>query len=351
VPIIQHVTVRSYNSILSAVSVVLFFAAAAGVATPVVFAQDAHDVPVDLPAIPDVESLGPVYDTRRADKGIPYIGPIEDADNLQYIGPAHGSDNFEYSGPMRDELDYARDWYYSPESPIEDFIHEVNSFYEFLGNQFSNQMQMRRRIADDVPDSEVSIHPMTARGFDPSVDSGASALCHEDGDARCSETEARAFLALGNIAVNKQACTKTRVKDCTSLAGIRAETLDQLAVLAQRCDCKLVVTGATEDGHEKGAFSHSRGYKYDLSKNKNLDAYIKKNCEASQGCHIGTRADGFTTYTYYADNQTIIYTDEKGASGGSHWDVLVRPPQAREQPEEPREPTFFDIIKKLFNFL
>ncbi len=63
-----------------------------------------------------------------------------------------------------------------------------------------------------------------------------------------------------------------------------------------------------ETGHAGGTYSHSNGYKIDISLNTCINSYITK-----QFPFIGNRGDGAAQYKASSGN---IYAKE-----GNHWDI------------------------------
>lgn len=95
---------------------------------------------------------------------------------------------------------------------------------------------------------------------------------------------------------------------CTSVDGIRQETVDGLVGFRTAVGVDLVMTGGTEVGHSAGEFSHANGYKVDISLNPTVNTYIETNFE-----HTGQRSDG-----------AELYRDPNGnvfAREGNHWDI------------------------------
>ncbi len=72
--------------------------------------------------------------------------------------------------------------------------------------------------------------------------------------------------------------------------------------------CSITVTGGTETGHAGGTYSHSNGYKIDISLNTCINSYITK-----QFAYIGKRGDGAAQYKASSGN---LYAKE-----GNHWDI------------------------------
>src|SRR3989338_8632265 len=66
-------------------------------------------------------------------------------------------------------------------------------------------------------------------------------------------------------------CHNRNVKSCTSLDGIRSNTLNGVLTLKRASGCPITITGGTEIGHAGGAMSHGTGYKVDIGLNSCID--------------------------------------------------------------------------------
>ena len=107
-------------------------------------------------------------------------------------------------------------------------------------------------------------------------------------------------------------CSDRNNRNCTSLEQIRQSTILGLILFKQSSSCQINVTGGTEVGHAKGTFSHSTGWKIDISLNTCVNDYITTNLQ-----HIDDRADGSPQYQNIQD----IYALEKNPP---HWDILYK---------------------------
>lgn len=128
-----------------------------------------------------------------------------------------------------------------------------------------------------------------------------------------SQTEAQGVLAdIGGFTiVSSRNCTALEA-GCTSLEGIRQDTINQLVNFQQACGCQITITGGTEPGHSAGPDGHTQGYKIDIALAPNIDAYIQQNFRYS-GLRPGDNA--------------ALYTDRYGnqyARESNHWDIQVR---------------------------
>lgn len=119
-----------------------------------------------------------------------------------------------------------------------------------------------------------------------------------------SDSWARQRLAEAGIDVwSSGDCSDRDDPECTSLEGIRSQTIEWTLVLARASGCDLLVTGGTETGHARGTKSHANGYRIDLNASGCLSAYVRRNF---------TRI-GPGLWESPAGNQ---YLNE-----GNHWDV------------------------------
>ncbi|WP_218004493.1 hypothetical protein [Microtetraspora niveoalba] len=109
-------------------------------------------------------------------------------------------------------------------------------------------------------------------------------------------------------------CTDRTQPNCTSLEGLRYGTLSQAIELKRRSDCRIVVTGGTEVGHNSGRYSHENGYKLDIAHNPCIDAYVTRRFG-----YWTTRGDGARMYRPEAARDADVYADE-----ANHWDILFR---------------------------
>ena len=104
-------------------------------------------------------------------------------------------------------------------------------------------------------------------------------------------------------------CRDRNNATCTSVDGMREDTVDGLITFQNAVGVDLVMTGGTEVGHEPGEFSHGNGYKVDIRLNPTVNRYIEDNFE-----DIGPRpGDGAQQYR---DADGSVYALE-----GDHWDI------------------------------
>lgn len=155
---------------------------------------------------------------------------------------------------------------------------------------------------------------------------------HEDTTETIAETTAKsttttemAFLthaeaknrlqAVGISAWQSQGCETTN--KCTSFEQIRSATIAVLINFQIESGITgIIVTGGTENGHnEKIPFSHKKGYKLDISKNAQVESYIKNtNSFSFYRVHPTVK-----TWTQYKDLSGNVWTNE-----GNHWDIVVK---------------------------
>ncbi len=103
------------------------------------------------------------------------------------------------------------------------------------------------------------------------------------------------------------------VTGCTSLQGIREQTILQALNVKSACNCSVVVTGGTEPGHSGGTYSHGTGYKIDLDDNPNLDRFLQGRLIKAPSNRGGDH--GGPTYFDRCGN---VYVRES-----THWDIQV----------------------------
>ncbi|GHH65844.1 hypothetical protein GCM10017673_10600 [Streptosporangium violaceochromogenes] len=105
-------------------------------------------------------------------------------------------------------------------------------------------------------------------------------------------------------------CTDRQGRYCTSLEAVRTATVADVIALKRRSGCPIVITGGTEIGHAPGRYSHHAGYKLDISPNRCISGYIKREYPYRR-----VRGDGARLY---GDSGTVY------ARESDHWDILFR---------------------------
>lgn len=127
--------------------------------------------------------------------------------------------------------------------------------------------------------------------------------------------EARGALESNRIPVHSSGnCTDPNIRTCTSLHGIREDTVDQVLAIKEACgaQCPVIVTGGTETGHAGGALSHGSGHKIDLEDSAELNQFLESRLTPDghrSGSHGGRR---------FRDKCGNEYVRES-----SHWDITI----------------------------
>lgn len=122
-----------------------------------------------------------------------------------------------------------------------------------------------------------------------------------------TQAEAEARLAGQDISVvSSGGCTDRTRSNCTSLDGVRENTLNRIIELQDTVGTPLVITGGTEAGHAGGQYSHANGYKIDLRPTPALNNHI---------------------YSNYTQIGPTTYRDQRGNTyyrhEPDHWDVTI----------------------------
>lgn len=95
-----------------------------------------------------------------------------------------------------------------------------------------------------------------------------------------SHAEAIAQLKKNDIlVVSTGGCDDAKKSNCTSLDGVKQNTIQRITELQKASGDQLIITGGTETGHANGTYSHSEGYKIDLRPTTKLNNYITSNFE------------------------------------------------------------------------
>ncbi|MFE7268404.1 GH25 family lysozyme [Streptomyces sp. NPDC057592] len=105
----------------------------------------------------------------------------------------------------------------------------------------------------------------------------------------------------------------------TSLAGVRARTIQGVIALKKASGCTIVITGGTESGHStRGNHSHANGYKLDL-RTRDEGGCVTNWIKTTQrkGAPRGTDARWHGTLA----GISAEYVYEIPRSGGVHWDI------------------------------
>lgn len=155
----------------------------------------------------------------------------------------------------------------------------------------------------------------------PRVTGGGTGIVTTPGGGTNSEgtySHAEAEGQLAGITVSSTGgCSDPSGPTCTSLEGIRKDTVDQIVNLKNACGCAITITGGTETGHAAGDTSHSSGYKIDLDYGNStaLNNYIKTNFTPA-----GVRSGGHGG-PIYKDPYGNEYVFEQNYN---HWDVTIK---------------------------
>jgi hypothetical protein len=112
------------------------------------------------------------------------------------------------------------------------------------------------------------VDPMQSLVSPPSA-AVAGSLTQNAAEARLAGT--------GITVVSSANCTDRTRASCTSLDGVKENTLNRIIELQRNVGVPLIVTGGTEAGHAAGTYSHSNGYKIDLRPDPALNTYITTN--------------------------------------------------------------------------
>src|SRR5438094_887089 len=99
-------------------------------------------------------------------------------------------------------------------------------------------------------------------------------------NANLSHVQAAHLLSAAGIPIwSSGKCIDRKNPECTSLEGVRHQTIDGITAFKRASKCHVTVTGGTEVGHEiPSPYSHANGYKLDISKRDGepcLSNYIK----------------------------------------------------------------------------
>lgn len=107
----------------------------------------------------------------------------------------------------------------------------------------------------------------------------------------------------------------------TSFAGVKPGTIDQAIELHKACKCAITFSSVTDGEHStRGPHSHINGYKIDVRRSPELDAFLEKSLRLRdpnkpvQPWGVGTRASVFV------DNCGNVYARYVG---GTIWDIQV----------------------------
>jgi len=125
-------------------------------------------------------------------------------------------------------------------------------------------------IPDQVREGANTPDPAQAVITTPSASVPSGILAH---------IAAETMLAGKPISISSSGNCFDRTKaSCTSLDGVKENTLNRIIELQEKANVPLVITGGTEIGHSnKGSYTHGSGYKIDLRTTPELNNYITAN--------------------------------------------------------------------------
>lgn len=122
-----------------------------------------------------------------------------------------------------------------------------------------------------------------------------------------AHSAAVAQLGSGFTVTSSGSCSDKTQTKCTSLDGIKENTIQRVKELQVAIGVPLVVTGGTEAGHAAGPYSHANGYKIDLQVQPALNSYISNNFTS-----IGSNK--------WKDSKGNVYMRH---GPPDHWDLLL----------------------------
>jgi hypothetical protein len=155
----------------------------------------------------------------------------------------------------------------------------------------------------------------------PTVGSGGNGAVTGLGSTQEGQSQAAAQLAAAGISVVSSGnCSNQNDPSCTSLTGIRQDTIEEAVTLKNDCGCTVTITGGTETGHETSAtgVDHADGYKVDLQANSGLTSFIETNSQSGFTQIANRSSDGAVQYVDPVSG--AVYAYEVSAH---HWDVTV----------------------------
>ncbi|MFI8490210.1 peptidoglycan-binding protein [Streptomyces rubrogriseus] len=107
----------------------------------------------------------------------------------------------------------------------------------------------------------------------------------------------------------------------TSLAGVRARTVQGVIALKKASRCTVTITGGTESGHSNGTYSHAKGYKLDLrtrDEGRCVTNWIKTTQRKGKPRGNDPRWHGTL------NGIAAEYVYETPRKGGVHWDITFK---------------------------
>lgn len=139
-----------------------------------------------------------------------------------------------------------------------------------------------------------------------------------------SHDEANEQLNSGIGLYSSEDCFRSRDTGCTSLKGIKQNTIDTINAIQSGCDCSFTITGGTELGHADGELSHGNGYKVDIDDSADITNHIVSNPDITRdgernGSPRFVDANGNEYVLEGADEIDNTYNKQ-----GVHWDITVK---------------------------
>ncbi len=193
----------------------------------------------------------------------------------------------------------------------------VNALQRQLKNKYGYSLSLDGAFGAGTHNAVVSFQQSKGLGADGIVggDTWAALLSGTASGGTSTyltHAEAQAMLSAAGIpVVSSGNCSDRNNRTCTSLDQIRRNTITGVIGFKQASGCSFNITGGTEIGHSGGTYSHSNGYKVDISRLSCVTNYI-----STRYTSIGNRGDGAPQYR---DANGSIYADEYFAN---HWDIL-----------------------------
>lgn len=110
------------------------------------------------------------------------------------------------------------------------------------------------------------------------------------------------------------------------LAGLRQNTIDEMANLKTQCNCTVFITSGTGGTHANGEFDHAGGYKVDIrnhDEGQALTDFIIKNYSEGQSNTYGNRVFQSPSGSIYT-LETHMPPKADPKEWAPHWDVTVK---------------------------
>lgn len=128
-----------------------------------------------------------------------------------------------------------------------------------------------------------------------------------------TQAQASQLVAGAGISISSSGgCSDKNNKSCTSLDGVRQNTINGILSFKKLSSTNVVITGGTETGHAAGTYSHGNGYKLDIKDSADVSNYIVQKFK-----YLGERT-GDHGGPSYQDPAGNIYVLERGLN---HFDI------------------------------